>query len=213
MQKLIFLGDSVTDCARKRSSKYELKLESLGHGWVCYTAKTLAARDSSVRVWNRGYSGCLTRELTQKTDWWPDLDDQPLQASIATLMIGINDVWHPFWKNRPHDIDQSIDSARGLIHSLKSRSEQVILCEPVALPCGEVTHDWWPVLDDLTNRQSLLALEMNVHWMPLQEALMKTAKGNHTDYLHDGVHPTDLGHRWLSNRWLQFALDQHILIA
>ena len=207
MSHWIFLGDSVTDCQRKRARRFQGQPDALGQGWVRYVAQKLAANGRDVDVWNRGYSGALTHELMHQVDWWPDQEGEPLTADLASLMIGINDVWHPFWKGTAHSIDASLEAYEHLISVLKSRARQVVLVEPVALPCGDVTQDWWGPLNELTAGQQKLAEAAGCLWVPMQEALMHDARGRYAEYLHDGVHPTDLGHRWLSIRWLRALED------
>lgn len=207
MSNWVFLGDSVTDCQRKRASRFQGQSEALGRGWVSHVARKMNAAGVDVEIWNRGFSGALTGELMRQSDWWPAVEDQPMPAQITSLMLGINDIWHPFWKQTPHDLDASLAAYRQLLLTLQNRSERIVMVEPIALPCGEVQPDWWAPLLQLTEGQRRLAEEFNCLWVPLQDALMSDARGRFEEYLYDGVHPTDLGHRWLSIRWLNALTD------
>lgn len=202
MSVCVFLGDSVTDCQRKRAPRYQGTPEALGQGWVKHVVRKTEAATLGLDCWNRGFSGALTAELMRQPDWWPEVDGVPLTARIASLMIGINDVWHPFWKQSAHDIDAALAAYQRIIETLKVRAEQIVLVEPIALPCGEVQPQWWAPLQVLTEGQRALADAYDCVWVPLQDSLLTDARGRYEDYLHDGVHPTDLGHRWLSIRWL-----------
>ena len=200
----VFSGDSVTDCARKRAQRFANTPQALGHGWVSHLVTTLSAANRQSVIYNRGFSGCRIADLRNQSDWWPE----SVQASLTTLMIGINDVWHPIWKQQPHRIAQALAAFNNLVLALKSCSEQVLVLEPVALPTGEVDGQWWSPLQQLTDGQQRICEALDVPWLALQDKLLRDAHGHCADYLHDGVHPTDLGHRWLAKQWLAFVVEQ-----
>lgn len=213
LQTFIFCGDSVTDCARKRALRYEGQEAALGNGWVHYVNRALSARyQDHFQIWNRGFSGSLTQELMTHDHWWPLVNDQNVQASVTTLMIGINDIWHPFWKSRPHEIENALHAFQELLLTLKKRSQTILVLEPIALPCGDVNHQWWEPLNDLSEGQESVVKKVDsCEWLPMQELLMKDAHRAYEDYLYDGVHPSDLGHRWLAKQWLSAAMDLQLL--
>lgn len=212
-QHLVFCGDSVTDCARKRAARYEDQETALGNGWVHYVHRAMSARyQDQFRLWNRGFSGSLTQEIMTQDLWWPEATEQNVQSSLTTLMIGINDIWHPFWKSQPHEIESALQAFQELLKALIERSQRVLVLEPIALPCGDVNHQWWEPLDDLSKGQEMLVGSLaDCEWLPLQESLLKDAHRAYEDYLYDGVHPSDLGHRWLSKQWLNAVMDRQLL--
>jgi len=212
MPKLVFLGDSVTDCARKRAMRYQGTQAGLGTGWVQHLNKDLGAEYNGLVCWNRGFSGCLSAQLMQQSDWWPDqTEGVPESVDLTTLLIGINDIWHPFWRKTPHNLTRSLAGFRRLIETVQLRSERVLVCEPFALPSDQVTADWWPLLQALSAGQRSICNELGVHWCPMQAELLVTAEGHPSDYLADGIHPTDLGHRWLAGRWRSYTADHKLL--
>jgi len=212
MPKLVFIGDSVTDCARKRARRYQGTAAALGKGWVHHIDKSLAARFADLQCWNRGFSGGQSADLMHKPDWWPcRVEGMPEAVELSTVLIGINDIWHPFWRDTPHHLDRALEGFRLLVETIKTRSDRIVVCEPFALPCGEVTADWWPLLQALSTGQEAICVELGLSWCPLQEALFAAVRGKPTDYLLDGIHPTDLGHRWLAGRWHSFVVDKNLL--
>lgn len=208
MTTILFLGDSVTDCSRTRSAELDTRPEGLGQGWVSKVNDVLTARPESYTLYNRGYAGCMTGELMRQSDWWPETLDR---VDVVSLMIGVNDVWMPFWRYFPHKIDEAIQHFKEVIEAVKPRCEHLIACEPIALPCGEVTQEWWPLLDQLSDGQRKVCDQLGVHYLSLQESLMTSAHGKLFDYVQDGVHPTDLGHRWISKQWLAFAAKEGLV--
>ncbi|MEI6147670.1 MAG: SGNH/GDSL hydrolase family protein [bacterium] len=92
-QKLLMIGDSITDCGRAQPVGEGL-YEAIGKGYVAQIDANLSAAypDLGIRVVNMGNSGNRVRELKER--WKRDaLDPKPDWLSI---MIGINDVWRQF---------------------------------------------------------------------------------------------------------------------
>jgi lysophospholipase L1-like esterase len=87
-QKLVFIGDSITDCDRQgRAAPY-------GHGYVGLVRSLLLARypHLGLTVVNRGVAGDTTRELAAR---WPR-DVLAERPDWLAVLIGINDVWRAF---------------------------------------------------------------------------------------------------------------------
>jgi len=91
--KLVFIGDSVTDCSRTQPVGEGL-FEALGRGYVSLVAGHLGAvfPESHIRVVNMGTSGNNVRDL--KARWQRDVFD--LKPDWLSIMIGVNDVWRQF---------------------------------------------------------------------------------------------------------------------
>lgn len=92
-QKLVMIGDSITDCGRKQPIGEGL-FEGLGRGYVSLVDAFLTASypDCGIRVINTGTSGNTVRDLTAR--WQTDVLD--LKPDWVSIMIGINDVWRQF---------------------------------------------------------------------------------------------------------------------
>ena len=91
--KLLFIGDSVTDCDRKRPVGEGL-FGATGKGYVTLVDAMLCARhpELGLRVVNMGIGGQQARHLVER--WKADvLDHKP---DYVAVMIGINDVWRQF---------------------------------------------------------------------------------------------------------------------
>lgn len=87
--KLIFIGDSITDCGR--SKPYAEGRGALGSGYVSLINAHLEAFHSKlmIRVINAGISGNTVRDL--KGRWDADVFEH--KPDWVSIMIGINDVW------------------------------------------------------------------------------------------------------------------------
>ncbi len=89
--KLLFIGDSITDCGRARPIG---EGDGLGDGYVSLVNAALgsSAPPHGIRVLNTGISGNTVRDLDAR--WQRDALD--LKPDWLSVMIGINDVWRQF---------------------------------------------------------------------------------------------------------------------
>jgi lysophospholipase L1-like esterase len=92
--RLLFIGDSITDCGRTAPVAGTASDQNLGDGYVSlvHSALTAAYPDYGIRVLNLGVSGNTIRDL--KTRWRADVLE--LHPTWLSIMIGINDVWRHF---------------------------------------------------------------------------------------------------------------------
>jgi lysophospholipase L1-like esterase len=92
-QKLVFAGDSITDCGRARPVGEGLGA-ALGNGYVSMVDALLGAchGDLKIRVVNQGSGGDQARGL--KARWETDI--LALKPDWVAILIGINDVWRQF---------------------------------------------------------------------------------------------------------------------
>lgn len=91
--KLVMIGDSVTDFERARPVGEGL-FGAIGKGYVAQVDALLNTvyPELAIRVVNMGCSGNTTRELKER--WQTDALDQ--QPDWLSILIGINDVWRQF---------------------------------------------------------------------------------------------------------------------
>src|SRR5437762_2767741 len=85
-QKVLFIGDSITDCGRREGPH-----APYGNGYVALARTFLLARyaELGLEVVNRGIGGNTVRDLAAR--WQDDvIAEQPDWLSVK---IGINDVW------------------------------------------------------------------------------------------------------------------------
>lgn len=200
MERFLFLGDSVTDCERDRHLKQPNRPEGLGNGWVNRVATELLLSKGQRQVWNRGYSGCRTAELLAQPDWLPYRNGR---FHCITLMIGINDIWHPFNQGTPHELDQVTEAFDALLGTLRPLCHRLIVMEPLAIAGPAVSDAWWPLLAELQARQEALADKAEATWMGLQTGFTVESEAAPGLWAYDGVHPGVLGHRWLAKQWLR----------
>ncbi|MEG0691461.1 MAG: SGNH/GDSL hydrolase family protein [Oscillospiraceae bacterium] len=90
--KVVFIGDSVTDCGR--SSDGEGMFGDIGKGYVGYISGLMESiyPQQRIRIINKGTGGNRITHLKER--WQQDVID--LNPDWVCVMIGINDVWRNF---------------------------------------------------------------------------------------------------------------------
>ncbi|MDR1565870.1 MAG: GDSL-type esterase/lipase family protein [Treponema sp.] len=92
-QKILFIGDSITDFNRKRPVGEGL-FEGIGRSYVALVDALLRTGypELKPRLVNMGNSGDRVRELKKR--WQTDVLD--LKPDWVSVLIGVNDVWRQF---------------------------------------------------------------------------------------------------------------------
>ncbi|MGG7621443.1 SGNH/GDSL hydrolase family protein [Bacillus coreaensis] len=203
-QKLLFIGDSVTDCERVKPEGEGL-FQALGKGYVSYVDALLQAvyPEFGIRVVNKGINGNTVRDL--KNRWQEDVMNQ--KPDWLSIMIGINDVWRqfdtPFIKEWHVYLDEYEDTLRKLVKETKPFVKGMVLMTPFYIESNE--------LDQM--RQSMdqyglvvkkIAEEEGCLFIDTQAAFNAVLKDLYSATLAwDRVHPTAAGHMVLARTFLK----------
>jgi lysophospholipase L1-like esterase len=135
-QKLLFIGDSITDCGRRNEP-----FAPYGQGYVHLARAFLLARypELGLEVVNRGIGGNTVRDLAAR--WETDvIAEQPDWLSVK---IGINDVWRTIAGRTGEAVPltEYRSTYTALLQQTRERtSARLILMEPyvVAPPVGDL---------------------------------------------------------------------------
>lgn len=202
MKKILFQGDSITDCLRDRSVD-----RLLGQGYAFAVAARLGyEQPGRFAVLNRGISGDRVVDLYArcKRDCWNLLPD------YLSILIGVNDVWHEFNGKNGVEIRRYEEIYRRFLAETRERLPhcRIILMEPFVLPgTGVNEYGYSAFRAEIALRQQAvrgLAEEFGVSYLPLQDALDEAAARLSPEYwLVDGIHPTPAGHGLIAARWLE----------
>ena len=201
--KIIFQGDSITDCNRDYSCQQPNQL--LGNGYVALLAAALLSEypERNIEIYNRGVSGNRVVDLYSR---WK-IDTLNLRPDFLSILIGVNDTWHEFELNNGVEVPRYQRIYRELLCWTKETLPQckILLIAPFAATFGVVTESW---RKDIAARQKVvreLANEFDLLYVPeswLEKAL-QDAPANY--WLQDGVHPTYAGHARLAQAWREVA--------
>ena len=203
-QKLLFIGDSVTDCERVKPEGEGL-FAALGKGYVSYVDGLLQSvyPDLGIRVVNKGISGNTVRDL--KNRWQDDVINQ--KPDWLSIMIGINDVWRqydtPFIKDWHVYIDEYESTLRELVSETKPFVKEIVLMTPFYLESNE-QDQMRRSMDQYGQVIKRIAEETNCIFVDTQAAFNIIFKDLYPAALAwDRVHPSNAGHMVLARAFLK----------
>jgi lysophospholipase L1-like esterase len=204
-QKILFIGDSITDAERR-----ERPYAPLGQGYVHYAANFLVARhpELDLVIENRGISGDTTREM--KARWQKDC--LALRPDVLSVMIGINDLWRNFKPiKEAHKTHVPTEEYEGnlrwmLGEAVRRCGSRLILMEPFYF-CSDPADQMYGDLRAYLEVVHALAAEFGAVLVPLQQAYEKIKdRVPEKRWADDRVHPYPWAHAWIAQQWLS-AID------
>jgi len=201
--KLLFIGDSITDCERKRPEGEGL-FGALGKGYVSLVDALLQAvyPELGIRVVNKGLGGNTVRDLNGR--WQEDVLNQ--QPDWLAIMIGINDVWRqfdtPFIKEWHVYADEYETTLRKLVSETKPTVKGLVLMTPFYLETNE-QDGMRAMMDQYGSIVRKIAEENEVIFIDTQAAFNVVLEELYSATLAwDRVHPTAAGHMVLARAFL-----------
>jgi len=201
--KVVFIGDSITDCERARPVGEGL-FGALGKGYVSLVEGLLYATDPgcAIRVVNMGSSGNTILDL--KARWQTDVI--ALKPDWLVIMIGVNDVWRQFDLPRQTEIHvfpevyaQTLDE---LVASTKSKVKSLVLMSPFYIepnPADAMRAR----MDEYGAIVKKTAAKHKVLFIDTQAAFNTALQHMHANNLAwDRVHPNNIGHAIIARAFL-----------
>lgn len=202
-QKLLFIGDSITDCERAKPDGEGL-FGALGKGYVSLVDALLQAvyPQLGIRVVNKGIGGNTVRDL--KNRWQEDVIER--KPDWLVVMIGINDVWRqydlPAIKETHVYIDEYEETLRALVAEAKRRIPNLVLMTPFYLESHKADA-MRRTMDEYGQVVRSLAKESGALFVDTQAAFDKLLAELYSATLAwDRVHPTQAGHAVLARAFL-----------
>ncbi|MFJ3407176.1 SGNH/GDSL hydrolase family protein [Promicromonospora sp. NPDC090134] len=192
-ERLVFVGDSITDAGRDRADT-----GSLGDGYVSLVAGDLPG----AQVRNVGIGG--DRAVDLEARW--DRDVAGTAPDVLSVYVGVNDTWRRFDNDDPTSAEDFEATYLRLLDRVPG-SPRLVLVEPFLLPVRLEQRDW---LDDLAGKREVvarLAEQAGAALVPLHSLLTAAADTlggteGAVALAPDGVHPTPAGSRIIADAWL-----------
>lgn len=212
--KLVMIGDSITDCGRKRPIGEGL-FDALGHGYVSVVHALLASAypDYRIRVVNMGVGGNTVRDLQER--WQSDVLE--LEPEWVSVMIGINDVWRqfdqPLIRESHVTIKEYEETLRELVERTLPHVKGLILLSPFYI---ESNHQdaMRSMMDEYGDVVRRVAEDNRCLFVDTQAAFDSALKHVYPASIAlDRVHPSLTGHMMIARallRTLEFDDDRSI---
>ena len=186
--KILFQGDSITDCGRDRSDSHNLS------GYTAMVAAKLGKQHEYV---NLGESGNRSADVLARYD----ADIKAVALDIMTLLIGINDVWRRFDRNAYTSPAAFEANLRRICEKFKADFPQakLVLLEPFTVPAADKGH-WRRDLIEIIDVVRALAKEFADGFVPLDGLFAKAAMtADYAALSPDGVHPDVAGQELIAD--------------
>jgi len=204
--RILFQGDSITDTGRDRDSE-----GSLGAGYVNKVAEKLRVTYPSrtYECLNKGISG--NRVIDLQGRWQEDCLD--LMPDVLSILIGVNDVWRKYDSNDPTHVEDFENIYRDILTQAQTKTQaKLILLEPFLLHTPADRAAWREDLDPKRLVVKKLAEEFKAVYIEFDQIMTEKALEKSPEYwAADGVHPTDAGHDLIADRWIEVALENHLI--
>lgn len=196
--RILFQGDSVTDCGRIRSDS-----NSLGNGYPSLIAARLWALYPELKLtfFNRGVSGDRVYDLESR---W-ERDCLRLRPDWVSILIGINDTWRRYDSGIISPIEEFAASYRRILNMTVERTgARLILCDPFVLPYPEDRLAWREDLNPRIDAVRELARQFSAIYVPLDGIFAAACLRQQPSFwAPDGVHPSLAGHGLIAEAWLE----------
>ena len=223
-QRVLYIGDSVTDGGWGRSGGSALPSEKrnhkdlnhvYGHSYMmlCAAHYQSAYPYASLEFLNRGISGNTLSDLESR--WEKDvLAEKP---DILSVLIGTNDVgeWlknhktdegfdYNIWEKRYHTLLQSTKAANADV--------KLLLCTPF------VSKTTSAVRQKMTNRISSIVRQIAKDEKAIYVSFdslfnqLQRRQPNERYWIWDGIHPTAAGHQQMAELWIEKATEAGLLL-
>lgn len=182
--KLLFTGDSITDCNHLWNG-------NLGDGYVSIIDSRL--KSYGYQVINKGYNGYRCIDLLRR---WDTIYQAP---DYTTILIGINEVGSAM-EGMTEDVTNFYSYYSKLIEKINGK---IILMEPFLFSKPAYLITWQKYFDIILQSVHQVA---NDYQLPLIELHHELNQYPVDEITTDGIHLTKLGHEFLAQKWLkQFA--------
>ena len=207
MEKILFMGDSITDASRDRTND-----AYMGCGYATMAAGALGCEEPfAYEFVNRGISGNRIVDLHARIR----KDMIHLKPDYISILIGINDVWHEYTQQNGVSAEKFEVLYDMMIQELQRDipGVKIMILEPFVLPgtktrTEEDTPGRWEHFSTETPLRAAaakrIAEKYNLVFVPLQEKF-DAVNVNAPDgyWLVDGVHPSAAGHMLIKEAWLE----------
>ncbi len=201
--RIVFLGDSITDCERDRAD-----INSLGNGYVKILADKLRPiyPDTDIELINKGVAGDEIKDILARAD----SDVIALKPDAVVIMAGINDTVHDFKTDKQLDLKKLEGNFKELLKKLKKEGIVIIFLEPFLLPAPDKLRMRKLFSSELAvlNKVALKYADEVVAYDEMFNGLAESIP--YTEYSLDGVHPTHRGSRLIADQAIK-AIRKHLL--
>lgn len=206
MKKILFQGDSITDCYRPRDND-----SYLGAGYPELVSGEMQYKyGKKYEFINRGISGNRVTDLFARVK----SDIINLKPDYLSILIGVNDVWHEIESNNGVSTENYEKIYSMLIETISSElpNLKIMIMEPFVSEYIATSSDeehpyrWETFRNEVSEKAATakrIAEKYKLPFISLQERFDEAEKKIGVESVTtDGVHPTPGGHKLIADEWI-----------
>ena len=211
MLKILFQGDSLTDCGRDRTGHNPV--QAYGYGYVNIIASKLMCDYPGTVVYNRAVNGSRIGDTYSR---WIE-DALNIDCNIMSILSGVNDIGFGIRMNQGADTKKFKFIYELMINEAleKNPGLKLMIGEPFKITNNtpelgrDIVADWDVWNGQLTERRAAvreLAEKYGAVFVPFAESFeeaLKKAPPEHWSV--DCIHATNAGHEIMARTWLRCA--------
>ena len=193
-EKVLFIGDSVTDADRKRPLGQGL-WEGTGKGFVRMIENfiNVGYPQRFIHIVNMGSSGDTTVDIVSRFD----TDCLALKPNYAVICIGFNDVWRffdePTLREGHVSLETYAENLRLMVEKCKNAGIECILMSPYYMETNKADL-MRAKMDEYRFAMQEVAKEKGVKYIDLQVPFDEYLKYRYPAYISwDRIHPGNVG--------------------
>lgn len=219
MLKILFQGDSLTDCGRDKTGNNPV--QAYGYGYVNIIGSKLTCDYPGTVIYNRAYNGSRIADTYSR---WIE-DALNVDCNVMSILSGVNDIGFGIRMNQGADAKKFKFIYELMINEAleKKPDLKLMLCEPFLFKIENNTPElgkdivagWDDWNGQLTERRGIvreLAKKYGAVFVPFAESFeeaLKKAPPEHWSI--DCIHATNAGHEIMARTWLRCAEEADIL--
>lgn len=197
-ETIIFIGDSVTDCGRKKPNGEGSVLSGdYGNGYVNKIRVRLAIDypTYNIRIINKGSNGERSKEIKNRF-----LEDViSYHPNRAFILVGVNDAWRNLDMKSIKEMntteEEYYNNLKYCVNLAKQNNIKITLITPFLIERYHNDDSFYQNILLLINVVKKIASEENIDFIDLQEVFTEKLKTMEiTSLTSDRVHPGEIGH-------------------
>lgn len=206
-QKIVFTGDSITDCGRRKPDGEGAPVDSpFGNGFVNLFFGYMHSQYPSLhlRIINQGTSGHTSRDLNARYEEILDLN-----PDWVFVMIGVNDVWRLFDCPELTYMHVNLDEYRQNIEDIIAKTlvtkAKLVILNPFIIednmndPMRKVINEYQKVLKEEADKNKIMFIDIQ---KAFDDLLLNVT--NH-EISRDRIHPNVTGHMLIMKAIVDFV--------
>lgn len=198
--RILFFGDSITDIKFNRRFNYKLKGKKI---YALNLSRVIKKKCPKAKIFYKGIASNRVYHLYDRMT----KDCINLKPSVIILLIGVNDAWEHYVPEEYPALRRPMKPHLDEIYRrIKTELDDVqILCLlPFMIDTQADKLPFHKILDEYTEVLRQTAVENDAEIVDLQSLFYKAQKEIEPKKLAvDGIHPTNLGHKIISDEILK----------